>query len=219
MGLVVGVGVDLGQRHDPTALVVAEAIPAGGPRAPEHRFVVRELGRLPLGTGYPQVYAAIAAVLRGVRAHGCERPHLCVDATGAVPAVDALRHVLRDLPCRLTAVTFTYGDRFVRDVQGVGTASLGKAYLVSRLQVLFQTDRIDLPPSKAEAAAMVRELQDYEIRVDPNANEQYGAFSTGAHDDLVTALGLATLEPPAPPSATYLGADDRAGGFWQRRGW
>src|SRR5205085_6609104 len=32
----------------------------------------------------------------------------------------------------------------------------------------------------------------YEIRVDKNANDTYGAFRVGIHDDLVTALGLAT---------------------------
>jgi len=66
---------------------------------------------------------------------------------------------------------------------------------------------------------MVRELQDYEIRIDPNANEQYGAFSTGAHDDLVTALGLATLEPPAQPNVRYMSLEDHEVGHWRRLGW
>ena len=60
MGPVVGVGVDLGQRHDPTALVVAEVFTTGTWGA-ETRFVVREFGRLPLGTAYPKVYTTIAA--------------------------------------------------------------------------------------------------------------------------------------------------------------
>ena len=34
-------------------------------------------------------------------------------------------------------------------------------------------------------------------RVDANANDTYGAFRVGSHDDLVTALGLAT-QPPLP---------------------
>lgn len=32
----------------------------------------------------------------------------------------------------------------------------------------------------------------YELRVDENARETFGAFKVGTHDDLVTALGLAT---------------------------
>jgi hypothetical protein len=35
------------------------------------------------------------------------------------------------------------------------------------------------------------ELLTYELRVDENANDRYGAFKVGTHDDLVTALGLA----------------------------
>ena len=38
---------------------------------------------------------------------------------------------------------------------------------------------------------MARELEDYEIRVSEDANDRYGAFRVGSHDDLVTALGLA----------------------------
>jgi hypothetical protein len=43
----------------------------------------------------------------------------------------------------------------------------------------------------------VQELLDYEIRVDENANDKYGAFRVGTHDDLVTALGLAVQREPS----------------------
>ncbi len=43
---------------------------------------------------------------------------------------------------------------------------------------------------------MMQELKDYRIKVDTDANDKYGAFSTGTHDDLVTALGLACIEDP-----------------------
>ena len=43
------------------------------------------------------------------------------------------------------------------------------------------------------------ELLDYEIRVDQNANDRYGAFRVGTHDDLVTALGLATQDDGPRP--------------------
>jgi hypothetical protein len=32
--------------------------------------------------------------------------------------------------------------------------------------------------------------------VSEDANEKFGAFKVGTHDDLVTALGLAVLEDP-----------------------
>jgi hypothetical protein len=46
---------------------------------------------------------------------------------------------------------------------------------------------------------MKDELLDYEIRISEDANERYGAFKVGTHDDLVTALGLAVQTPPPEP--------------------
>ncbi len=86
---------------------------------------------------------------------------------------------------------FTHGDRRNADRDQI---TLGKAWLVSRLKTLFQTGRVRLSPNHPEAPAMIDELQNYEIKVDQNANDRYGAFKTGKHDDLVTALGLATQD-------------------------
>lgn len=73
--------------------------------------------------------------------------------------------------------------------------TLGKAYLVSRLQALLQTGRVHLPKT-SEAEEFVQEVLDYEIRVGRDANDRYGAFRVGTHDDLVTALGLAVQWGP-----------------------
>ncbi len=43
---------------------------------------------------------------------------------------------------------------------------------------------------------LTSELRDYEIQVSEDANERYGAFKVGTHDDLVTALGLAVQTDP-----------------------
>jgi hypothetical protein len=93
-------------------------------------------------------------------------------------------------------VVFNYGDRFKRgEYEGRGDV-LGKAFLVNRLQILLEQDRLDLPKSDPQITDMVEELKAYEIRIDPDANEKYGAFAVGAHDDMVTALGLACIEDP-----------------------
>jgi len=215
VGPAVTIGIDLGQRQDPTAIVVCEAeerqiepaawaLPRGqGELAPnqiqrvpakvETHYTAREMGRLPLGTPYPEVYRHVAHIIDLLRARKVWRPWLFIDGTGAIAAVDELRAMLKGTSCKLTICTFTYGDKYV---PGAGTASVGKAFLVSRLQVLLQSNRLALPAKKPEAAAMARELQDYEIRVDQDANDKYGAFKVGTHDDLVTALGLAVLDDP-----------------------
>ena len=43
---------------------------------------------------------------------------------------------------------------------------------------------------------MVQEVLNYEIRVSENGHDQKGAFTVGAHDDLVTAKDLAVLDHP-----------------------
>jgi hypothetical protein len=92
------------------------------------------------------------------------------------------------------ACYFTHGDR--RGVHGQ-QVSIGKAWLVSQLQALLQSGRILLPRT-AEADILARELLAYEIRVSEDANDRYGAFKVGTHDDLVTALGLAVQPAPRP---------------------
>ncbi len=200
----VTVGVDIGQKRDPTALAVAEVAHRQG----EDYHIIRRLERLPLGTTYPQVAVRLKSVVAGVRTRmawdeaerqadpSWQRPPsddaslaVYVDATGVgQPAVDLL--AVGDV--LIHAVYFTYGDK--RIVNGM-QMSLGKAWLVSHLQALLQTGRILLPKT-TEAEILATELQDYEITVDQDANDKYGAFKVGTHDDLVTALGLAVQPQP-----------------------
>jgi hypothetical protein len=63
--------------------------------------------------------------------------------------------------------------------------------MVSRLTSLLETGRVRLPDTP-QSQALVEELRDFEYRVTPSAHLVAEA-RVGAHDDLVTALGLATL--------------------------
>ena len=62
MGRIV-LGLDVGQKQDPTAIAVVEVIPRDRRQGREELFVVRDLGRLPLGTPYPVVAQEVAAVI------------------------------------------------------------------------------------------------------------------------------------------------------------
>ena len=209
MGTVT-IGVDIGQRVDPTAIAVVEAedrAPAPTPERlivrgqgstttiahqpatrpqPAYHFLVRHLERLPLGTPYPAVaqrIAAVAASVRTIISPTASAPAIFLDATGVgQPVVD----LVRATGVRVTGVYFTHGDRRTVEADRV---TLGKAYLVSRLQALLQTERLKLPVTE-ETAVLGRELADYEIKVCEDGDDKYGAFKVGTHDDLVTALGL-----------------------------
>lgn len=201
------IGVDIGQRVDPTAIAVlehddrAEDCRTTDDRT-ESRLVrhhlVRYLARLPLGTSYPDVAVRLVQVAAGVQERTGRRPTLYLDATGVgQPVVDELRR--HKVQANLVAVYFTHGDRRMQGENG--SIILGKAWLVSRMQALFQGNRLHLPPGHPEAETLVKELLDYEIRVDQDANDKYGAFKVGTHDDLVTALGLACQEDGNPEGA------------------
>jgi hypothetical protein len=207
---VVTIGIDVGQRVDPTAIAVAERV--------GNCYLVRHLERLPLGTSYPAIADRVGELYRNTVTRLDQQqatadylaggymtaPHmsapqdarsqiwLLVDATGVgTPCIDLIKERAAIADGHLTGCFFTYGDRLnVR--LGSREGSIGKGFLVSRLQALIQSGRIRLPDTP-EAHALADELLVYEIRVDEQANEKYGAFKTGAHDDLVTALGLAVL--------------------------
>ncbi len=213
------IGVDIGQKRDPTAICVAVTERRKVAGRTEVHFLVRHLERLSLGTPYPDVARRVGEVSDGARRRTRQSPMLYLDATGVgKPVVDILREGVPAVRA-IVAVYFTHGDRRTvspcfhppsfderssdngpehapRQYLGPTAASkepqvsLGKAFLVSRLQALLQTGRLHLPRSR-EAEALRQELLDYEIRVDADANDRYGAFRVGTHDDLVTALGLA----------------------------
>jgi hypothetical protein len=228
--VTVTIGVDVGQRRDPTAICVSEldwrppapadraAVTARRQRYLDHldlntadglrraserepstntnlrtddHHVIRHLERLPLGTSYPAVARRVGEIVAGVAAKAGAVPVVFVDATGVGQGPCDL---LTEAGVRHTPVYFTHGDKRTEEA---GTVKLGKAWLVSRLQALLQTGRIHLPRS-TEAEALAAELLDYEIRVDEDGNDKYGAFKVGTHDDLVTALGLAVQVAPRP---------------------
>ena len=191
------IGVDIGQKRDPTAIAVAEREWRRRNDLRDDHYLIRYLQRLPLGTPYPTVAERLEEIVTDVRKHARSGPSVYVDATGVgQPVVDLLEAV--ETP--IYAVYFTHGDRRSVNRRQI---TLGKAWLVSRLQALLQTGRIHLPRTE-EADVLANELLDYELRVSENANDTYGAFKVGSHDDLVTALGLAVQAKPQPRPRVHL---------------
>ena len=193
MSNLILMGVDIGQKREPTAICVAELEERKErERRTTNHFTVRHLESLPLGTPYPGVAARLSRLARGIRQHANGRAYLYVDATGiGQPIIDLLHQETTGLGS-ITPVYFTHGDQRTREGRQI---RLGKAYLVSRLQMLLQTRRLHLPRT-AESERLAQELLDYEIQVSEDANDRYGAFRVGSRDDLVTALGLAVHEEP-----------------------
>lgn len=188
------IGVDIGQKRDPSAICVVETEERHTKDRTEIHFAVRHLQRLPLGTSYPELAKRLAEAVAVTRRNTPNSSlEMFVDATGiGQPVIDILSAEVPSV--WVTAVYFTHSDRRSQE-PGVGV-TLGKAWLVSRLQALLQTGRLHLPRT-AEAWVLAQELSDFEIHVSEDTNERYGAFPVGTQDELVTALGLAVqVDPP-----------------------
>ena len=200
------VGAKIGQRHERTGIAVVEAERRGA----DLHYIARHLERLPAGTPYPDagarlfevakgaaryagrvVTSQITSYMTGATLHQCTRQDLTVyvDVTGLGDPILSL--VTAAGIKKANPVYFNSGDRRLAEKEhGIEKVTLGKGWLVARLQVLLQTGRLHLPDT-AEAGALAKDLREYEIRMEPDANERYGAFSVSERDDLITALGLA----------------------------
>jgi hypothetical protein len=213
------VGIDVGQIKDPTAVCVCEVtqVDTGKVRyaakqtlgKPDHKgnwipatgidpvmrseYTVRHIRRLPLGTSYPDVAEHIADMLcndlfqnRNVR--------VLIDVTGVGRAIydDLKREISLRPKCKhiiLKPISFVHGEKYNKTL-----GTLGKAFLVSKLQSALQGRRVHAPDTP-EMKATIDELRVYEIKVTDEGKDTYGA-SIGKHDDLATALGLSCLEDP-----------------------
>lgn len=195
-------GLDLGQAHDFSALTVVEATGTtytraidrvdgelGLPMTPELvtiegapcSFRVRHLERFELGTAYPAVVARVVEVVRRVPAPAL----LAVDATGVGrPVVDLLeREGLAPV-----AITITGGD----SVQGEGRSlRVPKRDLVGVLQVGLQNGRLLVAAGLPLASLLLQELLNFKVKITAAANDTYGAWREGQHDDLVLAVAVA----------------------------
>ncbi len=235
---LVGIGLDVGQKVDPSALAVAElrwVEEEGAKRT--GAFYVRHLEAMELGTSWADVAQRTAYIcdavanrlyvewaeenqrrqikassvfvdepgLKGYRSPPRPEIFLRIDATGVgSPIVELVEGALFGRGKQYTRVQpcfFTHGDRINRSS---GTYTVGKGFLVGRLKALQQSGLLKIAPGILDVEAVIEEFLDYEIRVDENANDKYGAFKVGAHDDRVTALGLAVLQTPGPQR--YAGA-------------
>jgi len=187
------VGLDLGQRQDPSALAVVEWHEYETTRDPvtfawrlETALSLRHLERISLGTPYPEVVERVAAVMRSPKLEGAERRHLIVDGTGVGPAVvDLLRE--RDLQAKLWPVTITGGDT---EHYSDGYYRVPKRDLIVGLQVLLQQGGLQIAGGMRESAQLVKEMTDMRVKITGAGNERYGADRSGEHDDLVLAVAL-----------------------------
>jgi hypothetical protein len=200
------IGLDLGKQSDYTALAIVEKTepPRPAPRAEDTRrrdhrgrvlcdYHVRYLHRPPLGTSYADIVTLVGELVRRPELHpdpppgeSPVKPRLAVDASGVgQPVVDLFAN--EKLPVRLHPIAITPGDSWTR----TGMAfNVSKLLLVSTVQALLGTRRLQVVPELPHAETLKQELLNFQIRVTPAANQVFNARE-GAHDDLLLAVALA----------------------------
>jgi hypothetical protein len=176
------IGLDLGQSQDFTALAVLERwAPETSTDKPD--YALRHLKRFPLGTAYTDIVPAVAALRR---AEPLREASLVVDQTGVGRAVvDMLR---QSAGC-VVPVTITGGHAVTRAEDN--SFHVPKKELVTALQVVMQAHRLQIARGLPDATALVRELQQFQVKITAAANETFGVWRDGQHDDLVLAVALA----------------------------
>jgi hypothetical protein len=175
------VGLDLGQINDYTAVCVVEK---RAPVGAETSYDVRHLERMPLGTPYPAVVARVTDLMRTPPLD--RQGSLIVDATGVGRAVVDLFAAAQ---LYYTAVTITGGNEAIKTAGGEW--HVPKRDVVGAAQVLLQTKRLRFAESLPELPTLLRELQDFKVKITAAAHDTYGAWREGSQDDLVFALCLA----------------------------
>jgi hypothetical protein len=170
-------GIDLGQRQDPTALALVRRVESG--------LGVVGLERVPLGTPYPEVVARLARLTNQLDL--LRRTKVVVDATGVgAPVVEAMRR--GGLNAEITAVTITGGDK--ERHTGLDY-HVPKQDLMTQLQVLLEKRELKISRALPEAGALVKELVNMQARPGARGRLRVAAEGMGEHDDLVMALALA----------------------------
>ncbi len=181
------VGLDLGQKQAHSALAVVERLEKRLAWMPSLQPVmcIRYVERVPLGTPYPKVVERVSEIVRNPLLDG--RSRLVADATGVgAPVVDLLKAA--HLPCSLTPVTITSGDRAHSNGEHW---HVPKQDLMTNVLVLLEAGELSIPKRLPELWTLVRELSAVEIRHPPGGVLKLGADGSGEHDDLVIAVALA----------------------------
>ena len=181
------IGVDLGQKNDPTAVAVLQRLVSFRPHQSPllHSLNVLHVERLPLGAPYPRVVERIREIAtQSPLAGDCA---LAVDATGlGAPVVDMLRAAR--LNCGISAVNITGGDTQSHNGK---TWNVPKRDLLASLQVPLENGQLKLAPGLKLMASLIREFTDFRSTTNSSGHVRLGADGSGEHDDIVIAIALA----------------------------
>jgi hypothetical protein len=202
------IGMDLGQAKDFSALAVIECVrtvkseynlPDYGNGVKTNNTVEQlnciHLQRWKLRTSYPSIVADVCEMINGLKPERTKcKPFLAIDATGVgAPVVDLFKR--ERINAQLVPVQIIGGTNVSEEN---GMTRVPKRDLVSVVQVGLQNRKLKIAESLQLAETLNRELQNFTVKITDAANDVYGAWREGTHDDLVLAVALAVWKANQP---------------------
>ncbi len=203
------IGLDLGQQHDYTALILDEPTerPTGEKRLRQktnrHGFIlgeveedvthtvheIRHVQRWPLGTGYPEIVADVRDIVRSPELEDAPVA-LALDAKGVGrPVYDMFVSALGWLSGGLLPVVMHGG---ADEHHHGGVDRVPKRELVSRAVKLFQKRELEISDMLPYAPTLIEELKAFRLKINvATGHDSYEAWRERDHDDLVLALCIA----------------------------
>jgi hypothetical protein len=203
------IGLDLGQAKDFSALAIIER---GGtatttdfegktPNCTNTKDEVEQLHcvhlqRWQLRTSYPAIVADVVEMINGLdpeRTSG-GKTVLAIDATGVgAPVVDLFKR--EKINAELRPIQIVGGANVSEEF---GMTRVPKRDLVSVVQVGLQNKTLKIAAGLELSETLSRELQNFTVKITDAANDVYGAWREGTHDDLVLAVALAVWKANQP---------------------
>jgi hypothetical protein len=186
------IGLDLGQAKDFTALAIIECVRSAHPYTGEDTITnlnCIHLQRWSLRTSYPSIVADVVRMVNNLEPYQSPdyKPVLAVDATGVgAPVIDLFK--AETIKAELRPIQIVGGSNISTEN---GMTRVPKRDLVSAVQVGLQNKTLKIAAALPEADTLARELQNFTVKITDSANDVYGAWREGTHDDLVLAVALA----------------------------
>ncbi len=192
------IGLDLGQAKDYSALAIIECIRTlTGVKDEITALNCIHLQRWQLRTSYPSIVADVVGMINNLDPLLSQggKPTLAIDATGVgAPVVDLFKR--EKIKAELKPIQIVGGANVSSEF---GMTRVPKRDLVSVVQVVLQNRTLKIASQLPEAEILSRELQNFTVKITDSANDVYGAWREGTHDDLVLAVALGLWCASRPP--------------------
>jgi len=201
--------LDLGQAQDFSALSVIECVrtvtsqynvPGWADRVKTKDEVEQlhciHLHRWQLRTSYPAIVADVVKMINELDPERITggKTVLAIDATGVgTPVVDLFKR--EKINAILAPIQIVAGANVSEEN---GMFRVPKRDLVSVVQVGLQNRTLKIASGLNLAETLSRELQNFTVKITDAANDVYGAWREGTHDDILLAVALAVWKANQP---------------------